>query len=400
MGPSSFGPWVHVTIFAGLAFGVATPELSTSSSTSRTAAFCPNASYALDGQPSSWRMRGSPATEEATAVFWAINSAPAAQYIVLLKTSLWSIIRNRGPNESISLIVVVVEEGGRAIPRSSPPPDWCASLAEGSSWPCQEHVASTIAGSCAVPRPVLPQNTIVVVRTTGEWARHPELMALSRLSAAFVNETISHNPREAAFGRRDLVRFAAQNWFRVVAHGVLLPLGVRRAIYLDLDTVAQTSLRELFETPLGGSRFCAFALRCLDDPYHSMDYIHTHIGVVKKYGFKDRDAQSINNGVLLMDLAQVCAQRGVESVLEVASAAVRRAHHRHHRERLFANSRLILTQPTMAIAWARNAVYVDPRWNCRRVSRRKSADCWVVHSKKHVLTLAARNQARALFAAR
>lgn len=319
-----------------------------------------------------------------TSMYWVINPQPSPRHLAMLSHSVRAALHFRLPAERLRLVVVVFEAGLGGVANASaiafcrhvlPAPNATAGVV------CDERVSTGPPSSCAVGDegawPLGAHSYVTVVRARDGWAQHPALRDLARLRRIHVD-------RHKAVGYRgDLSRFAGQVAFKWVADGVLLPLGVRRAIFRDVDTLSLASLQPLHRSPLGGPYIVAFAKLCMTDSFHRTERINVRHKLVQRLGFTKLSAQSINAGLFLMDFEQMCLRRGAEQLLQVARAAAL------GRQRLWSERAGTFDQPVAAIGLAANATFVDPRWNCRRPMA-FLPNCYVSHSKQVLAGIAER----------
>lgn len=342
-------------------------------------------------------------------VFWVVNPDPSEGVASLLRLSVQSVIASRAPGERLRLFVIVYKEPATAtsataaamsarakkhggsrgnttvgcnpffmgVERHRP-----ALQGHGRPWwrrrtrlVCTEREVRHVARSCALgddQAPAPAEVALTILRPVGEWETHPKLVQLADYRRAFTYRTSGSRP--------DLALFAAQAWFRYVAYGALLPLGVRRAIYLDGDTLVQASLGPLFSTRLAGPHAFACAARCLRDPYRNTERIMFRLPFVAAWGFTHQSRQTANTGVVVMDLLRSCEGRVPVQLAKVARAAAKGD--------LWDRRSGTFDQPVAEIALARNISFVDPRWNCRGPVD-LFPHCFVVHRKTKLSALLA-----------
>ena len=216
--------------------------------------------------------------------------------------------------------------------------------------------------SCpARPRPPAARVTFVQFPVTAA-EYPPEVRELFELFCC--------SSRRYAINRPELAR-SLGNHARFFAHLTLLPLGVKRALFLDADVLARVDVRPLYAAPLTTVRFVAAAKRCAQKRARYQPHFAFSDELLKEFGLKS-NAMLVNAGVLVVDLQAYC------------------------RDGLFHDLRAVLrrhvagpplwrdgnNQPPFTIAAARHITFVDPSWNVRlgdaqgqarvaRVQRRK-----------------------------
>lgn len=319
-------------------------------------------------------------SREPTTVFWVINPYPTEKVLRQLLGSMFSVASHRAPGETLQLIVVVYP---RRVDRLSPVT--CAGLVNGRAGPrngigaklpdlhCEESTVTWVARSCVAAPPARETHrwplTLRVITVGGAWDHHPTLQRFAAMRRSFFA-----NKRH---DRLDLMVHGEQSFFRYTAHGLLLPLGVRRAVYLDADCVAYTSLRPLHRSRLSGYRTVAVSPRCLNDLI--ADRFNTKHPLVRHFGFRNESTQEFNTGVMVLDLVGICNGRGDEELVRLAEATLRDIKDAPFDSRTGAYDQVLCN-----IAWARNVSMVDPRWNCRR-PRETFSMCRVVHAPREAL---------------
>lgn len=158
-------------------------------------------------------------------------------------------------------------------------------------------------------------------------------------------------------------------WYRYVADRILLPLGVRQALYLDGDTCVLRDLMPMFT--LNDTAALVVARRESSaasqfDHYKAMGF---NFGTAKKvFGFPGFakhgalvNALAFNAGVLLINLASYCEQ-------DVWGAMMRMAHRHATKQRMFGPLNEIndfSDNDLLFVVGAAKAHYVGPEWNCR-----------------------------------
>lgn len=317
-------------------------------------------------------------SNEPTAVFWVINPHPNARFWIMLASSVYSVYSQRAPGETLHLIILVYPRSSRTggvscdrLLHGNKIGPSLGTLMEGVR--CRDvTVRTTRRGCTAAVRPMRRSAEITIATAAGEWNHHPVLSALASARRTFFeNYKLARNlpnPRE------DLVEHAEQTFLRYVAYGLLLLLGVRRAVYLDVDVTAKASLRPLHRTRLSWPITVGVVARCANDVDGSQ--FNRNDPVVRAMGFRDPYTQVFNSGVLVLDLQGLCLHRGDLQLLRVANRSI-------HAEKSLWNAKAgSYDQPVAIIGWASNVTMLDPRWNCRKPVEAFKY-CRIVH-EKHV----------------
>lgn len=144
------------------------------------------------------------------------------------------------------------------------------------------------------------------------------------------------------------------NHARFFAYLALLPLGVRRALFLDVDTLVHDDVGPLLGEQLDEQRFIAAAKRCAPKRAAYKPRFKFADPLVAEFGLKS-EAQHVNAGVLVMDMERYCAADIVKNLDAVLV--------RHLRgPPLWRQGN---NQPPFTIAAARHTLFVHPSWNVR-----------------------------------
>lgn len=319
--------------------------------------------------------------EGCTTVYWVIDGEPPPPALALLTRSVGSVLRHRNARagEKLCLFVIVHYAKEPAPASRLAVCNELGAAAAAAAAGCHETVATRVHRACAVvPRafPSVAGAEIHAIHAIGEWLRHPLILELSALSRRFVELEQTRRMGNVDKIRMDLVRVGAQLWVRIFAYQLLMPHGAPRAIFLDTDTVVQSSLRPLFRTPLGGSFFVAYAQHCMTDPAFHSDHYNMRSNALRGFGFTSQRAQSVNNGVFVMDFRLACRGRIHQPLFRLLRLVSREG------RVLFNNSAALFDQPVQVVGWAHNSTYVDARWNCRRLVHMYPT-CHVVHDKEY-----------------
>jgi hypothetical protein len=314
--------------------------------------------------------------DEPTTLFWVVNAAPKPALLGSLSGSVQTVVYSRARRERLRLFVLVYESNRTAAARSTvtcdvllPPAatDAKASRAERerlASLSCSELYVWAPSTSCqaASPPPLAHGDTITIVRLTGAWNRHRQLLGLASLRGRY-HQALGE-------GREDLAKFAAQTLLRYFAHAVLLPLGVPRAVYLDCDTAVLKSLMPLHRALLPEHHVAAAAVRCSGE----QKGVNASNPFIRGMGFVDDQTQGYNTGVMLFDLEGMCARGATEQMRVVAAEAVA------HPRTMWRNVNTF-DQPVCEIALARNTTMLTRRVNCREYGTFDTS-CYVLHGSK------------------
>lgn len=94
------------------------------------------------------------------------------------------------------------------------------------------------------------------------------------------------------------------NHARFFAHLALLPVGVRRALFLDADILARVDVRKLYATQLTPARFIAAARRCAAKRAAYQPHLQFHDELVKEFGLKS-NSMLVNAGKFVIDTVTV-----------------------------------------------------------------------------------------------
>lgn len=105
------------------------------------------------------------------------------------------------------------------------------------------------------------------------------------------------------------------NHARFFAHLALLPIGVRRALFLDADILARVDVRKLYATQLTPARFIAAARRCAAKRAAYQPHLQFHDELVKEFGLKS-NAMLVNAGEFVIETIPVlsCIRRCLREV--------------------------------------------------------------------------------------
>ena len=168
-----------------------------------------------------------------------------------------------------------------------------------------------------------------------------------------VLELLCCSQHRYAVDRPELAR-SMGNHARFFAYLALLPLGVRRAMFLDVDTLAHDDVAPLMASPLDEQKFVAAAKRCAPKRAAYKPRFKFSDPLVAEFGLKS-EAQHVNAGVLVMDMERYCAADVVGNLDTVLV--------RHLRgPPLWRQGN---NQPPFTIAAARHTLFVHPSWNVR-----------------------------------
>ena len=168
-----------------------------------------------------------------------------------------------------------------------------------------------------------------------------------------VLELLCCSQHRYAVDRPELAR-SMGNHARFFAYLALLPLGVRRAMFLDVDTLAHDDVAPLMASPLDEQKFVAAAKRCAPKRAAYKPRFKFSDPLVAEFGLRS-EAQHVNAGVLVMDMERYCAADVVGNLDTVLV--------RHLRgPPLWRQGN---NQPPFTIAAARHTLFVHPSWNVR-----------------------------------
>lgn len=162
------------------------------------------------------------------------------------------------------------------------------------------------------------------------------------------------------------------NHARFFAYLALLPLGVKRAVFLDADVLARVDVAPLYETLLTPARFIAAARRCASKRAAYKPHFKFNDELVKEYGLKS-NSMLVNAGVLVMDLEAYC-QAGILDALK----NVLRRHIQGPPLWQDGNN-----QPPFTIAAARHFTFIDPSWNVRIGDAKAQAMVTQARKRRH-----------------
>lgn len=155
-------------------------------------------------------------------------------------------------------------------------------------------------------------------------------------------------------GQRPELATSLGNHARFFAYLALLPLGARRAVFLDADTLAHDDLTELIEAPLSSEKFVAAARRCAPGKAAYKPRFRFRDPLVQELGLRNV-RQHVNAGVLTMDLQAYCAADVVEKLDRVLVRHITGSPLWHQGN----------NQPPFTIAAAAHTVFIHPSWNVR-----------------------------------
>jgi len=144
------------------------------------------------------------------------------------------------------------------------------------------------------------------------------------------------------------------NHARFFAYLALLPLGCRRAVFLDVDTLAHHDLADLVAAPLTEARFVAAARRCAPKRAAYKPRFRFRDALVSAMGLRS-EKQHVNAGVLVIDLERYCA---ADVVGNLDAVLVR---HLQHGPLWHQGN----NQPPFTVAAAKHTLFVHPSWNVR-----------------------------------
>jgi len=137
------------------------------------------------------------------------------------------------------------------------------------------------------------------------------------------------------------------NFARNFMDDLLLPWGVGRAIYLDVDTIVQGDLANLWGTELKDSKYFAAVSSCY---LHMTFWFDFNVDIVKNT-FSKNDCY-INAGVYIVDLQQYKedrVQKRIESLIV-----------QHQHKKIW---KLGVHQSSFVLALANHTKVLDSRWN-------------------------------------
>lgn len=178
---------------------------------------------------------------------------------------------------------------------------------------------------------------------------------------------LSQGPSAASYGER----IGLGAWYRYLAPKLLLPVGIRYALYLDADTCAVGKISDLFSVARNVSSPLVVARR--EAPWTLMkqrlqaSFFDTALGS-KHYKFPGYGPKLLNamfnNGVMLINLLQFCAKGLWEQMQGLA---------RHHamRSRVWGPLDAIKEfgdNQVIEVVGAAHSHHVGAEWNCRHYS--------------------------------
>jgi len=146
----------------------------------------------------------------------------------------------------------------------------------------------------------------------------PDDAAAYPLQVARVLERLCCSQRRYRVDRPELAR-SMGNHARFFAYLALLPLGVRRALFLDADTLVRDDVGDLLAAPLTEDRFVAAAARCAPKKAAYRPRFRFEAKIVHDMGLHD-ERQHVNAGVLVVDVARYCAADVVRNLDDVLAA--------------------------------------------------------------------------------
>ena len=163
-------------------------------------------------------------------------------------------------------------------------------------------------------------------------------------------------------------------WFRYIAHRILIPLGVRRALYLDGDTCSIRPLQGLFRIARNVTAPLVVSRRAV--PQWKLRYWLAEKGTDVKvastrWGFeswRDDEVHMFNSGVMLMNLQAYC-------LADIWGRMRSLAHHHATVSRLFGPLDTVKEfgdNQAIEIVGAAHSHMVGTEWNCRHSSALKS----------------------------
>ena len=155
-------------------------------------------------------------------------------------------------------------------------------------------------------------------------------------------------------GQRPELATSLGNHARFFAYLALLPLGARRAVFLDADTLAHDDLTDLIEAPLTNDKFVAAARRCAPGKAAYKPRFRFRDPLVQELGLRNV-RQHVNAGVLVMDLQAYCEADIVEKLDRVLVRHITGSPLWHQGN----------NQPPFTIAAAAHTLFVHPSWNVR-----------------------------------
>ena len=155
-------------------------------------------------------------------------------------------------------------------------------------------------------------------------------------------------------GQRPELATSLGNHARFFAYLALLPLGARRTVFLDADTLAHDDLTDLIEAPLTNDKFVAAARRCAPGKAAYKPRFRFRDPLVQELGLRNV-RQHVNAGVLVMDLQAYCEADIVEKLDRVLVRHITGSPLWHQGN----------NQPPFTIAAAAHTLFVHPSWNVR-----------------------------------
>ena len=209
----------------------------------------------------------------------------------------------------------------------------------------------------------------------------------SRLSTAslatiwrLIRDTVARDAvgkSRTARARARVAYFSAMGaWHRFLLDVIVLPLGVKQALYLDADALVQRSLAELWAAADAHPYAPAVvAARATADTWWRKEYRGVAAASLGRWGLQPR--HTFNNGVMLLNLTCWCERRVIERMAAVA------AHHAHT-ERLWAAD-ATGNQVVTNLALAKDVYRVGSHFNARvRSEQTTAAICHGLSCFEHV----------------
>ena len=306
------------------------------------------------------RVQRAPVTDRLIA--WTIHYTAdnsSRRVLEALRTSVL-MAQTHAIREKVALLVLHTKKSQGGIPVT------CELLH--ASVPCQR-IELTATKECNLGPPRLAPATLYIgtmVTVAGD-------DGLQELNSHIISRTTTRV-------RPDLVRggAAVANNFRYVLDKLLLPQGVRQALYLDCDTCiqARTNISAFFAASDSAAIVAAHRRIILDKRYlhggmqwPEYNFNKTDMALMeRRWGFHSPREQGFNAGVLMINTRPFCRENIFGIMLEVG---------RFHAyvEPLW---RLSGNQAIAEVASARYIGIVNGSWNCAK-DPLNSRDCHIVH---------------------
>ena len=240
----------------------------------------------------------------------------------------------------------------------------CSILAQTSS------LATASGGSdvCRLGKPGLKPSTVYLARVGNKLQRelsstmHDFFSFKSKLPVRLNNGSTDSKRPKSGYGPA----LGLGTWYRYIAHQILLPLGVRNALYLDADTCVVGDVAPLFSA---NDSAAIVAARRERDEWLLRKWIRARAvnfkEVERLFGFHLGNSRvftrTFNAGVLLLNLGPYC-QHGIWERIQML------AHHHATVERLFGpldTTREINDNNAIEIVSFNSNHFVGAEYNCR-----------------------------------